>query len=251
MRRLLSFPALGLMVLAGAAPTAPIEPAGRRLSSFPDTTVTYYDVAGSSVTAINRSIRAQRSTGPNGKVRPASTSWSVTADFEREIVGGRCSIRSAQAEMSARAELPRLVDGAGLTPSERTRWAEYVALLEQGSAATLAFVAQNLRQIETAIENSTCDGARNAATAAVELLRSHANKVTADNEKRLAALSEFRPVMLTDSKLVCRDLKVTGGRLQTVRSCLPKSEWERLWKSSAAFTHDLVAKSSKLPRTPF
>jgi predicted secreted Zn-dependent protease len=242
---------MGLALTAGTAPAALPDAAASRLATFPNTTIEYYDVEGATVTAINRSIRAQRGTGASGKAKPAETSWDVKVDFAREMIGGRCTVRDARVDMTARAELPRLIDGEKLTAAERARWADYVALLEQGSAATLAFVHENLEQVEAAIEGSTCDGARAAGTAAVEALRTHANRLSTENEKRLASLSEFRPAMLADAKLVCRDLKATGGRLRTVRTCLPAREWERLWKSSAAFTQDVVSKFSKSSRVPF
>lgn len=240
----------GLAWISSAAIAVSASAAASPLSAFPNITIDLYDVEGATVTAINRSIRAQRG-GASGRVLPASTTWEVKADFDREMSGNRCTVRDARVEMTARAELPRLVDGKKLTAAERARWADYVALLEQGSAATLAFVHDNLGQVEKAIEGAGCDSARAAATAAVEMLRTHANRLSAANEKRLAALNEFRPAMLADAKLVCRDLKVTGGRLQTVRTCLPEREWERLWKSSAAFTQEVVSKFSKSSRVPF
>lgn len=249
LRRILAAPGL-VALLAGTALAGSVDGTGSRLSIFPNTMIDFYDVEGATVTAINRSIRAQRRTSANGKVMPATTSWTVKADFKRVMIDGHCTVRDARVEMAANAELPRLVDGAKLTAEERARWTDYVALLEQSSAATLAFVFQNLGQIESAINSSSCDGGRAAAAAAVEVLRTHANRVSVEHEKRLAALSEFRPAMLADSKLVCRDIKVTGGRLRTVRTCLPAREWERLWKSSSEYTQEIVSKFSKLPRTP-
>ena len=54
--------------------------------------------------------------------------------------------------------------------------------------------------------------------------------------KRLASLGTGRetPFALNeDSRIVCRNLKVTGTRLSTQKTCLPQREWERMWKDSA------------------
>lgn len=244
--------AFALLVLPADAAIPFSTQVGRStLSEFPNTTIDYYDVEGATVTAINQSIRAQRGTGSGGKIVPSSTAWTVKADFKRETVNGRCTVQGATAEFAARAELPRLVGGEKLSGAERERWSDYVSLLEESSAATLTFVYQNLVQVESAINNSSCEDARGAAASAVELLRAHANRLSAENEKRLAALSQFRPAMLSNSKLTCRDLKGTGGRLRVFRTCLPAREWERMWKSSSEYTQGIVSKFSKSPRTPF
>lgn len=243
--------ALRCCLVAGFSTSVMAQPSSlpaSALEAFPNTVVDYYDVGGATVTAINSAIRAKRAIGPGGKVVPASTSWSVKADFDREVSGGRCTIRAVRVDMVARAELPRLADGAKLTAAERQRWNDYVGLLERGSASLLAFVHQNLPRIESAIASTSCNDARSETEALVGLLRRHADKLALDNEKRLAALSEFKPAAIADSKLQCRDLAVTGSRLRTIRTCLPAKEWERMWKSSSAYTQEVIARHSTMPR---
>lgn len=221
------------------------------LAGFPGTTVQYYEVTGDNVTAINRSISAQRATGPDGRASPATTSWTVQADYQRETVGGQCKITGARAVVDAKVELPHLAGGSKLDKTERARWDDYTGLLEQGSVATLAFVYENLGQVEAAIASSECANAREAGETAIAELRKHANQISAAQEKRLAQLNQFNPANLTQSKVVCRDLLVTGGRLRAVRACLAAREWDRMWRTSSELTHQIVAKFSKSSRTPF
>lgn len=240
-----------ILVLSLIAPSAIVASVSdARMSTFPNTTIDYYRVEGATVTAINRSIREQRAPS-GGNAVPASTSWTMTADFDRRMTDGECTVDNVRVDVAARVELPQLADGGKLTDAERKRWGDYVALLQNGSAATLAFVYSNVGQVEAAIRGSSCDNARTAASDAVRMLRAHSDRLSVQNEKRLATLNEFRPSMLADSKLICRDLRVTGGRLQTVRTCLPAREWERLWKSSAEYTQQVVEKFSKSSRIPF
>lgn len=240
-----------LMVPATNATSA--SPATRQsaLAEFPGTTVHYYEVTGDNVTSINRSIRAQRGAGSDGRTSPAATSWTVQADYQRETVNGQCKIAGARAAMDARVELPRLAGGNKLGKAERERWNDYTGLLEQGSVATLAFVYENLGQVEAAIASSECANAKDAGETAIAELRKHADQISAAQEKKLAQLNQFNPAQLTQSKVICRDLLVTGGRLRTVRACLAAREWDRMWRQSSEFTQQMVAKFSKSPREPF
>ena len=51
--------------------------------------------------------------------------------------------------------------------------------------------------------------------------------------------------MNEDSRIVCRQLAVTGTRLRSIRSCMPQREWERMWKDSAEVTFRLQDKSTR------
>lgn len=53
-----------------------------------------------------------------------------------------------------------------------------------------------------------------------------------------------------DSRIVCRMLAVTGTRLLEVQACLPKREWERMWKESAAATHKMQDFSTRPRQEP-
>ena len=173
--------ALRCCLVAGFSTSVMAQPSSlpaSALEAFPNTVVDYYDVGGATVTAINSAIRAKRAIGPGGKVVPASTSRSVKADFDREVSGGRCTIRAVRVDMVARAELPRLADRAKLTAAERQRWNDYVGLLERGSASLLAFVHQNLPRIESAIASTSCNDARSETEALVGLLRQYFPKGT-------------------------------------------------------------------------
>lgn len=33
-----------------------------------------------------------------------------------------------------------------------------------------------------------------------------------------------------DARIICRTVKVTGSRIQQVEACLPKREWDRMWR---------------------
>ena len=217
------------------------------VAALPNTRIDYYDVAGRDVGAINRSIRQSRPKTAAGKTIPSSTDWQVKAGFERTSVGGQCRVSAATATFNAAVTLPRLTEGDRLTRTERERWNQYVALLEQNSAATLAFVVANVGTVEQAMLAAPCERAGQVGAEAIRRLRAHADRIAADREKRLArlndSLSEFRPATLSAAKTDCRNLKVTGSRAQTVRICLPAREWERMSADGQAFTFEMQDQS--------
>lgn len=53
-----------------------------------------------------------------------------------------------------------------------------------------------------------------------------------------------------DSRMICRIVAETGTRLSTARICLPRREWERMWKDSAEGTHSLQDRSTRVPGEP-
>lgn len=51
--------------------------------------------------------------------------------------------------------------------------------------------------------------------------------------------------MNEDSRIVCRQMAVTGTRLKSYRACLPQREWERMWKDSAEALLGLQDRSTR------
>ena len=226
--------------------TAAMLKSAESLAAMPNTIVRYYDVEGGNVTEINRSMARQRPKGVNGKPIPASTNWSVSADFERTVTDGQCRVTAARIDFKAEAELPRLVDDRALQPPVRTRWNNYVGLLGDGALTTLTFVHHNLKTVEEAILSSSCQSAKAAAARTIERLRVHTERMAAEREKQLElqnrSLSEFRPAMLTTREKLCKDMDASGSRLRSFRVCMPKREWERLNADAEKFTREMQDK---------
>jgi predicted secreted Zn-dependent protease len=223
------------------------------LAELPGTHVDYYEVTGTNVTEINRSIARQRPRSPKGNPVPASTDWSVQAEFDRTVTNGHCRVTGARASVTTSADLPRLAVDARIDKPTRARWHDYVGLLEQNLLATLAFVYQNLGTVERAMLASDCDSAKSVGAAAIEQLRVQTARLEAEREKRLAErnelLSEFRPAVLRVAKVDCRNVDVVGSRLRSFRLCMPIREWERLHDNSEEYVAGVQNNFSK--REPF
>ena len=53
-------------------------------------------------------------------------------------------------------------------------------------------------------------------------------------KKRVASLGRPTAFPLNeDSRIICRMLAVTGTRIRKAEACLPKREWDRMWRESS------------------
>lgn len=230
--------------------TSPSDSAS--LATLPNTSVRYYDVTGRSVEAINRSIARQRPAGSNGKPVPAATDWLISAGFDQRVEGGQCKVTAARANVSATAELPRLVDEQALERGLQTRWRNYLQQLEAHALATLVFVYQNLGQVEQAIEASTCETAKAAGAAAIERLRREAAAFQAARERlvrKTQRLDEFQTATGKLEQPVCKYLLATGSRVQPTRVCMSPRDWDRLHESGKQATREIQDRPR--PNRPF
>ncbi|HEV2044399.1 MAG TPA: hypothetical protein VGR05_06940 [Sphingomicrobium sp.] len=66
-------------------------------------------------------------------------------------------------------------------------------------------------------------------------------------KKRVASLETAFP-MNEDSRIICRQLRVTGTRLTSVKTCLPQREWDRMYANTQGDMQELQDKYSKQPR---
>jgi predicted secreted Zn-dependent protease len=162
---------------AGTPPVAAVQPApavvaiaGKTLQNLPNTTVRYFDVTGSDLKAINKSMADQA----QSRARAAPTNWSIDTTFNKVTTDGRCKIASAKATFAANVGLPRLVPNPAHKPQMSAAWRAYVAGIEKAQAANLWFVHDRVSDVEKAIVASSCEGAQAAGAAAVARLKAQA-----------------------------------------------------------------------------
>ena len=174
---------------APAPPPQPAVPAvpGKTLADLPNTTITYFDVSGRNLKAINKSIVEHQKIGPGGRPAVAPTGWAIDAGFNKVTSGGQCKVANAKATFSAKVVMPRLVSDTGHTPELLATWRAYLAGVENAQAADLWFVYDRIRDVESAILASTCEGAQSAGAAAVERLRAQAAEFRRSNASAQAA----------------------------------------------------------------
>jgi predicted secreted Zn-dependent protease len=241
---------LNILILAGflAAATSSQSEAPvslQRLSDIPNTSVQYYDVQGTDITSINRSIARQRPSA-GGTPIAAATDWTVNAVFKKHTEQGRCSVVDVEARFAASAELPRLVDEQRLKPEILARWRKYVAGLEASEATNLIYVFYHLDEVEKAISASSCEDAKAVGLAAVETLKARA--AAFERERELQARKEeraFGDMQAPDAQAantICKTLVGTGSRLNTLRVCMTKREWAKLHASGEQATREMQDK---------
>lgn len=150
-----------------AAATPPAVPAPSPLSTIPGVTITYYDVAGTTIEQLRASIEAQRRNPTTGVVSPSSLNWNIGTNFQRERTGNQCRVINARAVLTAEVILPRLVTAEVPAPVLEG-WRTYVASMEQQQAEILRRPLSRLSEVEQAVMAATCDGAAAASRAAID-----------------------------------------------------------------------------------
>lgn len=90
----------------------------------------YYAVSGSTLGEIKRSIRANGPVDPDGKRRYARTDWKIKWSWDRSAAGS-IDPGSVHVTCKARVTLPYHERLDALSPEERARWNEYLAILEK------------------------------------------------------------------------------------------------------------------------
>ena len=164
---------------AAAAPAATPQPSvpavpGKMLGDLPNTTITYFDVTGRNLKAINKSMERQLKPAANGQPAAGRSGWSIGATFRKVTSAGQCKVAEAKATFSAKVVLPRLVPDKGHKPELVAAWRTYLADIENTQAADLWFIYDRIGNVEKAMLASTCDGAQSAGAAAVNRIRAEA-----------------------------------------------------------------------------
>lgn len=153
---------------AGPAPAASALAPVPTLAQIPGVVVRHYDVTGATIKELQASIAAQRPMNPATKLPiPSSASWSIATSIQKSTTGNDCRIASASPTFKAEVVMPRLADVSAVSGRVRTQWQTFVATLEQQQAAHLLRPYQRLSEVERAVLASSCEGADEAAAAAI------------------------------------------------------------------------------------
>ncbi|MDQ3078617.1 MAG: DUF922 domain-containing Zn-dependent protease [Pseudomonadota bacterium] len=160
--------------VTNAVPPAPVAVPGRGLRDFPNTTITYYDVAGKNGKAIQKSL-AKLLADPAAKDTVRLFSWDVGTQIVKATTGTTCSIQRATSKVKARVSLPRLAEQAKVPQDVGARWANYVAVVEAEAAANLWFLSDRLKGAEQVLVGLPCDKAGAAWDAKLETVKGELN----------------------------------------------------------------------------
>lgn len=159
---------------ATAAPVATSVAPGRALRDLPNTTITYYDIAGKDVKAIDKSLKTILA-DPAAKENVRLFSWDVGTKIVKSTTGTKCSIQSAKTTLTAKVRLPRLAEQAKVPKDVMAKWVPYVASVENDAAANLWFLTDRLRGAEQFLVGMPCDQAGPAWNAKLETVKSELN----------------------------------------------------------------------------
>ena len=163
-------------------PVAPASVPGRGLRDFPNTTITYYDVAGKNGKAIQKSL-AKLLADPAAKDTVRLFNWDVGTQIVKATTGTTCKIQSATSKVKARVSLPRLAEQSKVPQDVAARWANYIAIVEAEAAANLWFLSDRIKGAEQVLVGLPCDKAGAAWDAKLAAVKSELDAFIASRAK--------------------------------------------------------------------
>lgn len=164
-----SAPAPAVSAATAASGTTGVVP-GRALRDLPNTTITYYDIAGKDAKAIDKSLRKTLA-DPAAKDLVRLFSWNVGTQIVKITTGTKCSVKSAKSTLTAKVSLPRLTEQKKVPKDVSAQWATYIAGIENEAAANLWFLSDRLRGAEQSLVGVPCAEASSAWNAKLEGLK--------------------------------------------------------------------------------
>ena len=182
-----SAPRVPSATTATAAPVAPAAAvAGRPLRSVPGTSISYYDVSGTTVPEIELSLKTMLADAAvKDKVRLFS--WKVGTQLTKATNGTKCVVQKASSTFTAKVSLPRLAEPAKVKKGVMANWTAYVATAENNAAASLWFLTDRLRGAEQSLVGMPCDQADPAWNATLDKVKS---ELSAFNAQRALAAAQ-------------------------------------------------------------
>ncbi len=167
-------------------PAAVAATPGRTLKDLPGTTIVYYDVAGTTIPAIQLSLQTLRA-NPANKDAARLYSWDVGTTIQKATTGTKCTVQGAKSTLTAKVQLPRLAEQAKVKPPEMANWTAYVSQAENQAAADLWFLTDRLRGAEQFLIGMPCEQAGPAWNAKLATVRSELSAFIAQRAAAEAA----------------------------------------------------------------
>ncbi len=157
-----------------ATPPAAAAPAARTLKDLPNVSLSYYDVTGKDMKAINKSIAKARSKAGTTSKDPVAYNWDVGAQIRTRTTDGVCAITGVEPTFKAKVELPRLTNENTVIPAVLDGWRDYQASNLSFVTQKLWFVYERLPAIAAPLAGKKCDQAQKDWDAAIAKLKADA-----------------------------------------------------------------------------
>ena len=136
--------------------------ASARADNLTRWTTNYYNVAGSTIRDIHRSL-AQARPWRDKSSMDALTDWSVTWRFYVSQSGDKCRCTSFSTTTTITMTLPRWIAATNTPPEIKTAWQRYITALGQHEAGHAQFALNATAEMQKQCRNlemPDCDGLR-------------------------------------------------------------------------------------------
>lgn len=142
------------------------------VGGIPNAKMQYYDVTGTSVTALRASMDAQGPVDSGGRRNDAFTTWNI--DWTWPLApDGTCILSGATITFAITVTFPRWFPTTATPASLITRWNAYESALVTHESGHVTFVIATADDVLAAIKGATCATADSAAQAVVARIRQH------------------------------------------------------------------------------
>jgi predicted secreted Zn-dependent protease len=145
---------------------------------FPNATVSYYDITGSTAEELRAQLNLLRPADANGDRWDAVYRWSINWDWP-----GRghspCQLDKAIVTYKIKVIFPRWIPPKNASPELVTKWEAYTHALAEHEKEHVDYIVNNHQIVANAIKSADCYTAKSAAKAAIELLKQHGTEYDA------------------------------------------------------------------------
>lgn len=142
---------------------------------------TYFEVAGTTPTQLNQSIRNILANGD------AETRWTVNTTHSWGNSGSKCKITQVNIRMSLEVVLPKLKDGVTLTPPIQAKWDKFVAKLASHENDHVALYKSAAGELDRKLKSfaNPCRTMKRDSDALVHRGYRHMQKINDDYDNRV------------------------------------------------------------------
>ncbi len=162
-----------IVISAATSCSNPSNPTDAKsvFAPFPNTTISYYEVAGTDFESIRAQMNLKGPKDPvDGKQVDALSTWNIDWHWPPDAQG-RCDLSRLTTNFRAMILLPRLTKTESVKQEVLDAWNDYLSHLMQHEANHVRYAYDHVGNLENDIKASTCDFANATGYAALDRIK--------------------------------------------------------------------------------
>jgi predicted secreted Zn-dependent protease len=139
---------------------------------FPNATVLYYDITGSTAEELRTQLDILRPSDPNGHRYDAVYRWSIKWKWPG-YGQSPCQLHKATASYEIVVVFPRWIPPKNTSPELIAKWEDYIYALAEHEKGHVDHIVNNYQVVIDAIKSADCYTADSEARSALECLKKY------------------------------------------------------------------------------